>query len=169
MNGVGAVEVPVKNGSSSMAKRKELKNIASGLYGSFISRNNDVRGYWGVGKLCLAAQRHHTNVVHLDLLSQSNSLMSAEFDKLVAGYHNKLQKYLKSKHLPSNWVVSAVIQLDFSPEYPEKYVPIETWGSLFKLRVLIIDDRGKSYGVECFNYCGSHDPSKELRSTVERL
>jgi len=84
-----------------MAKRKELKNIASGLYGSFISRNNDVRGYWGVGKLCLAAQRHHTKVVHLDLLSQSNSLTSTEFDKLVVGYNDKLQKHLESRHLPS--------------------------------------------------------------------
>ena len=51
-----SVTFPVKNRLSIMAKSKELKNIASGLYGSFISRNNDVRGYWGVGKLCLAAQ-----------------------------------------------------------------------------------------------------------------
>jgi len=152
-----------------MAKRKELKNIASGLYGSFISRNNDVRGYWGVGKLCLAAQRHHTNVVHLDLLSQSNSLMSAEFDKLVVGYQDKLQKHLESRHLPSKCVVSAVIQLDFSPEYPERYVPIETRGNLFKLSVLIIDDRGKDHRVEGFSYCGSHDPSKELKSTGGRF
>lgn len=152
-----------------MAKRKELKNIASGLYGSFISRNNDVRGYWGVGKLCFAAQRHHTNVVHLDLFSQSNSLMSAEFDRLVVGYDDKLQKHLESRHLPSKWVVSAVIELDFAPTYPEQHVPIATWGNLFKLRVLIIDDRGKNYGIEGFSYYGSHDPSKEFKSAGERF
>lgn len=111
-----------------------------------MSRNNDVGGYWGIGKLCLLAQQRHTHAIHLDLTAQSISPMSAEFGKLLAGYHNKLQKHLESKHIPREWVAAAVINLDFAPIYPsEKHVPIVTWGSIFKLRVSITDDRGKIY------------------------
>jgi len=41
-----------------MLPARELRNLAHGLAGTFISRNNDVSGYWGIGmryRECLAA------------------------------------------------------------------------------------------------------------------
>jgi hypothetical protein len=61
-------------------------SIASALHGSFISRNNDVAGYWGIGKLCLLAQQHTTTIVRLDLVAGSIAPGSSEFAKLVSGY-----------------------------------------------------------------------------------
>lgn len=148
-----------------MARRKELKNIAAGLYGSFISRYNDVGGYWGVGKLCLLAQQHDTHTVHLDLMAQSISPRSTEFAKLVAGYYAMLKKHLESRHIPSTWTTSAAIELDFKPPHPSgKHSSIVAWGSPFKLTVSITDDKGKNHTIEGYSYCGPHNPSKESRS-----
>jgi len=148
-----------------VARRKELKNIASGLYGSFISRNNDVDGYWGVGKLCLLAQQHGTHTVRLDLMAHSISPQSTEFVKLVAGYYAILKKHLESRHIPNTWVTSAAIELDFTPPYPSRtHIPTVTWGSPFKLTVSITDDKGKNHTIEGYSYCGPHNPRKESRS-----
>ncbi|MCF3650042.1 hypothetical protein [Synoicihabitans lomoniglobus] len=38
-------------------KRRQMNSLASSLCGYLCSRNNDIAGYWGIGKLCLVAQR----------------------------------------------------------------------------------------------------------------
>ena len=148
-----------------MPRRKELKNIASGLYGSFISRNNDVGGYWGIGKLSFLAQQSGEQVVRLDLVAKSLTPPSSEFSKLVSGYSSILKKHLSAVGIPDNWVASATIELDFKPERPSgKHIPIATWGSLFKLVVNITDDMKKNHTVSGHSYCGPHTPRKESKS-----
>jgi len=148
-----------------MARRKELKNIASGLYGSFISRNNDVGGYWGIGKLCLLAQQSGVQIVRLDLVAKSITPASSEFSKLVFGYSSILKNHLSAVGIPENWLASAIIELDFKPEHPSgKHIPIATWGSLFKLMVNIADDMKKNHTISGHSYCGPHNPRKESKS-----
>ena len=148
-----------------MARRKELKNIASGLYGSFISRNNDVGGYWGIGMLCLLAQQSGVQIVRIDLLAKSITPASSEFSKLVSGYSSILKKHLSAKGIPENWLASAIIELDFKPEPPSgKHIPIATWGSLFNLVVCIADDMKKNHTISGYSYCGPHNPRKESKS-----
>lgn len=153
-----------------MARRRELKNIASGLMCSFISRNNDVGGYWGIGKLCSLAQDSATTCVELDLLSKTVLPESAEFSKLLRGYNSLLQRHLAARNIPDCWVTSAFIELDFSPiEHPEKQVPIITWGSLFKLSVTILDDRSRKHTVSTYGYCAAHNSRTEHQSVGLRF
>lgn len=148
-----------------MARRKELKSIASGLYGSFISRNNDVAGYWGIGKLCLLAQQHRMRIVRLDLLAGSIAPERPEFAKLISGYGAKLKTHLSARGVPESWITSVIIELDFNPEYPVgKQIPISTWGDLFKLTVTIRDDTQKRHEVHGYSYSAPHDPRRESRS-----
>lgn len=149
-----------------MARRKELKNVASGLYGSFISRNNDVEGYWGIGKLCLFAQERETRFVRLNLLANSTAPQSVEFSKLIVGYHLFLQKHLFVRGILMSWVSSAIVELDFAPEHPTgKPIQRMTLGNLFKLTVAITDDRNKHHIVCGYNYCRPHDPRFESKSS----
>jgi len=150
-----------------MGRRKELKNIAAGLYGSFISRNNDVAGYWGVGKLCLLANRQHVPQVFLNLIEQRMSPQCSEFDKLLVGYKRKMMQHLQSRNIPESCVASAKIELNFMPEPPEKYVPITTWGSLFLLAVTIKDDRGQIREISGYGYCAQHSSRRESKSAGE--
>jgi hypothetical protein len=148
-----------------VARRKELKSIASGVYGSFISRNNDVAGYWGIGKLCLLARERCTTIVRLDLLEESIVPEGSEFAKLVAGYEAKLKAHLAARKIPEGWVTSAIIELDFKPEYPVgKQIPIRTWGNLFKLTVRICDDKQRRHEVHGYSYSAPHDQTRESRS-----
>src|SRR5690349_19770804 len=45
-----------------------LKGLANGLVETFISRNNDVSGYWGIGQLYREALDQEQSEVSLDLL-----------------------------------------------------------------------------------------------------
>lgn len=153
-----------------MARRRELKNIASGLMCSFISRNNDVGGYCGIGKLCLLAQDSETTAVKLDLVSKMVFPDSAEFFNLLHGYNSFLQRHLAARNIPDCWVASAIIELDFNPnEQPEKQVPTITWGNLFKLSVTILDDRSRKHTVSTYSYCAPHNSRKEHQSVGLRF
>jgi hypothetical protein len=152
-----------------MASRKELKCVAKGLYGSFISRNNDVEGYWGIGRLSLFAQNQMLNVVEIDLLQSSILPQTRAFDWLVSGFCSRLRTQLGSKGIPRVWITSANITIDFNPSaYPKKYPPQLTWGKLFQLEVGIVDDKGKNYIHRGYGHCSPHDPSRERRSCTER-
>ena len=51
-----------------MARRKEIKGIIDGLISSFISRNNDLNGYWAMGKLCGFLIQSNSRVLTLELM-----------------------------------------------------------------------------------------------------
>jgi hypothetical protein len=145
-----------------MARRKELKNIAAGLYGSFISRNNDVNGYWGMGKLSLLAQQHTTNQVSINLLNKSILPHDKEFAHLISNYHTLLFKLISTKAISKEWLRSATIDLNFSPKnLAKKHILISTWGTLFSLSVTIIDDKNKIHKIFGYGYCAPHNPQKE--------
>lgn len=148
-----------------MARRKDLKNAASGLLGSFISRNNDVGGYWGIGKLCLLAHRQGARTARLDLLEKSITPASAEFSSSVAEYAERLHERLAARDIPRDWLTSATIEVDFAPDPPTGIrVPRVSWGDLFKLTVTIVDDVGRSHAVSGYGYCAPHDSRRESRS-----
>jgi hypothetical protein len=86
------------------AAQRSAQPLAAGLYGSFISRNNDVAGYWGIGKLCLLAQQRRTTIVRLDLVAGSIAPESAEFAKLVSGYVAMLKTHLSARKIPESWI-----------------------------------------------------------------
>jgi hypothetical protein len=99
------------------------------------------------------------------LLTETIAPESPQFAKLLAGYHSILQKHLAARSIPLSWVVYANIELNFKPEErPKKHVPIVSWGNLFKLSVVIADDRNKEHTVFGFSYCGPHNPRKEHQS-----
>jgi hypothetical protein len=151
---------------STMPRRKQLKNIASGLYGSFISRNNDVSGYWGIGKLCLLTQKNKTTTVQINLLAETISPDSQEFKKLLASYHAFLHTHLASQDIPLDWIIAATIDINFNPaDQPKKATLLLSNGNLFKLSVAITDDRNKIHTISGYGRCRKHNPKSEQRST----
>lgn len=148
-----------------MPRRKDLKHIASALCGSFISRYNDVGGYWGIGKLCLLSYQYNHSSVCIDLFHGSISPYSDEFSQLIADYKAFVSARIAAKAIPEAWVLSIVIELDFDPPYPHpKHIPVTTWGKLFQLSVGITDDHARSHRAIRYGYCAPHDPQKELKS-----
>ena len=120
-----------------MSRRKILKGFAYGLLGTFVSRNNDIEGYWGLGILRLYAEKHKLSTITIDLL--------------------------KSKVEPSI-VTEAKIDLRFSTfvEFPR--IVRDTRGQPYVCSVKIVTRNGKIYSATRTGCCEGHNPTKERRS-----
>jgi len=149
-----------------MGSRRRFKHIAHGLFGSFISRNNDVDGFWGIGMLRKHAEEHRVREVQLDLMQRKITPTGFKFEKLVGEYGDRLNVYLDKNGSLHPLLTSALIQLNFEPDLREvKLVPRATWGDVFMLTVVLADDLGNEHGATGYGRCGVHDPKRELRST----
>lgn len=149
-----------------MPRRAHLKNIASGLCGSFVSRNNDLDGYWSIGKLRLLAEQHRRTHLSLDLRARSIDPSSSEFSAVLARYGRLLEKLAERSRFPLEKITAACITMDFAPEpWPRpRYIDAQ-WGDQFVLTVTVTAD-GKAAGIVRYaSYCRAHDPDKESQST----
>jgi hypothetical protein len=90
-------------------------NIAAGLCGSFASRNNDLAGYWTIGKLRSLTEQHSQNSVLLDLLARSIQPPLSEFAQVLADYHRLLQKVASRSGIRPEEITVAHIFVDFLP------------------------------------------------------
>lgn len=149
-----------------MSINGRLKNIANGLCGSFVSRNNDVNGYWSIGKLRLLAEQHGQATLSLDPLSLSMQPASSEFSAVLARYRRLLEKLAKLSRVPLEEIKGAYITIDFAPEpWPRPSYIGPRWGDQFVLTVTITAN-GRATGiVRHASYCRPHDPTKESKST----
>ncbi len=148
-----------------MGRRIELGSIASGLIGSFNSRNNDVAGYWAIGKLHKFVEKEVSKVVLVDLLSGSMHPPSSEFNALIKTYQARLTSYLKARDLCPDWILSVEITAVFETEFEKKnHYSYPALGKPYKLKCDILDDKGKHHVAYAYGFSKPHDPSMELRS-----
>jgi hypothetical protein len=81
-----------------MSPRKNIKGVALGLLGTFVSRNNDIDGYWDIGVLRLYSEKHHLSTLTFDLLNSLNSLESkSPISVTEVKYQSWLRKALENR------------------------------------------------------------------------
>lgn len=143
-----------------------LTNIAHGLCGSFTSRNNDLDGYWAIGKLRLLAEKYGQTTVVLNLLTSSIHPSASEFAPVLARYRRLLAKLADLTRIPLEEITAADIKLDFAPPpWPRISYYKPQWGDQFTLTVTINADDRATGSMRHGGYCRSHDPAQESRST----
>lgn len=145
-----------------MPVNARLKNIADGLCGSFASRNNDLDGYWAIGKLRSLAEQHTQSMVSLDLLAPSMQPPSAEFALVLEHYRRLLGKLARLSGIGLKEITAARITVDFSPPpWPRAIYYKQQWGGQFLLTVTVSAD-GRVDGIMRHGgYCRPHDPNSE--------
>lgn len=145
-----------------MPRSARLTNIANGLCGAFASRNNDLAGYWAIGKLRSLADRCSTSTVSLDLLALSIQPPSSEFGQLLADYQRLLQKLASRSGVPLDAIHAATMSVDFLPRPWSRAIHCQQhWGEQFLLTVTIRGD-GRADGIMRHGgYCRPHDPTRE--------
>ena len=136
-----------------MPRRKELRGAAFGLLGSFVSRNNDVSGYWALGKLRKHAVTASVSTVCVDLLNLMITPPSDDFAAMAKHFQQMLGAQLKARHIPADWVRAAAVSVEFAP------------GDTFNCAVVIADDKGREHRATASGMSWVHDPARELRST----
>jgi len=148
-----------------MAKRKELKGISAGIAQSFISRNNDIDGYWAMGVIYKEAFINGNKFV-LDLFT-GKSIPRVKYIKRVADrYQNYLTSQLEKKGLEIFQVIGATLEIEFNiSNMPKQIYYNHNFGEPFLVRVLITDDLKKNHIFEQYGWCRKHNPLTEQRST----
>ena len=145
-----------------MARRKEFKSIASGLLSSFISRNNDVYGYWGIGKLYSHMLKSKTMILEIDLVNSSIIPNDNEFDLLIKSFSDRLITQMKKRELNPDYLISAKIILTGYP----KDRPLTTYApNRINCDFIITDDLGKEHKAIENVWCRKHNRWKESKST----
>ncbi|MEO1033345.1 MAG: hypothetical protein AAFX55_18295, partial [Bacteroidota bacterium] len=103
-----------------MSKQK-LKNITQGLLSSFLSRNNDVNGYWGIGKIYALMLQKNTNGVIIDLIEKTIVPNSDEFICRISKYSEKLMNQLRAQSIDEAFLKSAKLSLVCSDLNPNRF------------------------------------------------
>ncbi|OUR65890.1 hypothetical protein A9Q79_02595 [Methylophaga sp. 42_25_T18] len=148
-----------------MPRRKQLKGIALNLASSFISRNNDVDGYWALGLLYKEAVMSGTTMFTLNL-ETGESFPQYKFSKrLSIPYFDFLQDQLKKQGFEREQVVCADIELEFNTAPTSRQIMFKsTWGDPFVCKISLKDDLSRVWHVEVRGWCGQHDALSERRS-----
>lgn len=142
-----------------MPRRRELRGVAAGLLGSFVSRNNDVGGYWALGKLYTHARASKVQDVSVDLVTKAIDPPDDEFREMIAHFQQMLAEQVTARSLPSDWVKAATIAVTFSGAASNQWP-----ADVFRCRVIITDDAGRAYRAEHDGACWPHASWRERRS-----
>lgn len=123
------------------------------MLGSFVSRNNDVSGYWALGKLRKHAVTANVSTVCVDLLKLIVTPPGDDFTAMARHFQQMLSVQIKARHIPVDWMRAAAVSVDFAP------------GDAFDCAVVITDDKGREHRATASGMSWAHDPARELRST----
>lgn len=146
-----------------MARRKEFKAIANGLIGSFVSRNNDVYGYWGIGKLYSHMISSGSMQLQIDLIHKIIEPQNEEFKLLIDEFANRLMTQVLKRKLNPEFLKTAKLTMTGFPEEPTIYFGRMAPNKV-SCRLVIIDDLNKEHISEAITWCKKHNPNKESKS-----
>lgn len=147
-----------------MARRREFVGIAKAVLASFISRNNDVGGYWGIGRLCRHAQALGVATLDIDLLDAAGKSPGADFDPIIGEFRRMFLQQCEAQPVPLEWLRSARISIRFDGTVlnasPDETAPRDM---SFTCSVILEDDTGKTRQSSASGHCWPTDPATEYR------
>jgi hypothetical protein len=144
-----------------MSRRRALKGVAYGLVETFVSRNNDVSGYWGIGQLYREALERQVRSVTLDLLGPCSPFMGLVAQAVQAHYAERLE------HMALNAGASlsqarVVVEFGTFGSTPPHHV--SSYGDPLLCTVSLAGPNGRTYNAVHTGRCAPHDPAAESRS-----
>ena len=149
-----------------MARRNELQGIANSLNGSFISRNNEFRGYWSIGQLKTFAMSSDKKIVRISIPTRNAYAHCELLNSIERHYARIFEKLLNKQKIPAFWVKEANIILDFGTIVNNsQLLECVTSGQPFRCECQITDDKGRTYSSIHYGRCLPHSSKRELRST----
>ena len=143
-----------------MSRKLNIKNILNGILNSFISRNNDVNGYLGIGKIYTLMINKKVNEVEIDLINKNISPKEEEFYYRISCYSQILFDKLKGKDVDGNFLKSVKIIASCNNLNVDKRLL-----NTIYLKIIAIDVNNKEYAIQNVVSCRKYDPKSELKST----
>lgn len=154
-----------------MPGSRALKNIAHGLVETFMSRNNDVFGYWGIGQIHRELEGHPIMIVELDLLHEKATPDGQIARQLATRYSTYLFESLSRDGFTSSAVTAAKVLLEFDTIKTPETAGGVTWRA-FNCKVALTSSSGKVFCAMRASSSHPHDPNRERcsnRAQVQAL
>lgn len=148
-----------------MGKSEELKNIANGVLSSFISRNNDVNGYWGIGKIYSLMIKSKASIVEIDLINKTILPYEEQFLFRISSYSDYLSKRLRIKNIEFDYLKKSKIILKAFPNEKHKYLEKKNLTRM-NCTISFIDVDDKAYILERNVWCRKHNPKVEMKRYI---
>ena len=92
-----------------MARRIELKGVCNNFLLSFVSRYNDLEGYWVLGALQTHFQTGGLGPITFDLLNDNFDDDKTFYDETSLYYSSAFHGHLQALNLPIEWIARAYI------------------------------------------------------------
>lgn len=146
-----------------MIAKSKFNHTAAGLLSKFISRNNDIDGYWGLGVLYTQA-RTSANRVAFDLLGGSAQPASPVSVSVARTWALYLRVALARHGLTSQALVIASVDVEFGLPLPKRplYIP---HGDPFVCTVRLVSTDGREFTRQVIGYCLPYEEFHGRRST----
>lgn len=144
-----------------MPSSRALKGIATGLAETFVSRNNDVSGYWGIGQVQREIEVRSHVIVELDLLRGEAKPDGPIARELVAHYSAYLSASLAREGFSLSGVTTAKVLIEFGL-LGEASIPIlGAVGTPFNCRVVLASRSGKIFSAMRAGHSWPHNAERE--------
>lgn len=137
-----------------MARRKELQGICNDLLDSFVSRNNDLNGYWALGKFQTYLQLKALPKLTFLLVGATNE--KSPFPQTQKYYRQAFDRHLSIRNMPSSWIRNANLCV-------RKRSPTE-----LECRLSVTTYLGREFSATARVFARLHDPRNELCSGGKR-
>ena len=145
-----------------MASRKQFLGFADGLVTRFVSRNNDVGGWWGVGVLSKRLHDAGRSEAEFDLLSGSGG-----FGGSSALW---LRHRMEATKTPREWLGAASLRVVYTsrqsdpseslwPLWIDKPKAVPMYRAV--VTATLIDNNGRVRQASAVTWCWDHDPMRE--------
>lgn len=138
-----------------MARRNEIQGICNSLLDSFVSRYNDLDGYWALGKFQSYLQTNSDHELCFDLVGKQEIATKNPFSQTASYYHGAFLRNMKVRKLPLDWVTGGQIKVRANSS------------TELVCSIKITTDQGVSFGAQKSAVVRPHDPMVESRSGLK--
>jgi hypothetical protein len=146
-----------------MGRHANLKDLAYGLAHTFISRHNDLDGYWAVGMLHALARSRGSTRLAFDLWGGIEEDASPVVDAMRARYGEWLRQGLRRHGFPDGYLKRATIALEFEREDLWR-LNLGRWpGPPMVCEVYLVDAQDRVVRLQTVGACWPHDPARAPR------
>ena len=146
-----------------MSGSRQLRGVAAGIAESFLSRNNDVNGYWALGKLLRLYLRERLDAIQLDLVSGTLVPDRRSYRGMGKRYAAMFQKQVAVQSIAPHRIQGATLTIQYDQQLVRLNSPRDTHRCICCVKIEV--PNGRIYSIERSTTCARHSILRETRST----
>lgn len=138
-----------------MARRTQLQGICNDLLSTFISRNNDLDGYWALGQCLGWLEEEQAVAIKMSLVGKMEANQKPQVSALSRHFSTALVSMLSRQDLSVEWVKDGCITIERENSHQLRF------------SLSLISDLGRKFESSRSLAVRQHDPVRELRRETD--